>query len=377
MSSELLEQFADAGLDDSRTWKRALEAVSDSDVERELAKPAGIFSLERLRTLASPVARAYLEQMARIAQDLTIRRFGRIIQLYAPLYLSNVCVNACKYCGYNASGGFKRTQLCIAEAMAEADIIAAEGFRHILLVSCEDRKFITVDYLSELCRGLREKFSSISIEIFQLETADYRRLFDAGVDGIALYQETYDRELYKELHRGPKADYDRRLRAHDDAAQGGMRRLGLGALLGLNDWQFEAMALGVHANYLMKRYWRSQVSFSFPRLRPAHDVGCTYDHLLNDAALVQMILALRLCFRDCIFYLSTRERAELRDKLVCLGITSMSAGSKTNPGGYSGRSETVGQFEVSDERPPAQIAQMVRAQGYEAVWKDWDTGFTA
>jgi 2-iminoacetate synthase len=235
---------------------------------------------------------------------------------------------------------------------------------------------VTVDYLAELAGRLRGRFSSISIEIHQLEAGEYRRLFEAGIEGVTLYQETYDRATYGRYHKaGPKSDYDRRLRALDDAGGAGMRRVGLAVLLGLADWRLETLALAEHAHLLMKRYWQCQISFSFPRLRPACAVdGLTGEHLLSDAELVQMILALRLCFADAGLVLSTREPAALRDHLVDLGITRISAGSKTNPGGYSG-GNAVEQFEVADLRTPAQVAAMIRSHGREPVWKDWDAGF--
>jgi 2-iminoacetate synthase len=361
---------------DTSQWPQVLDAITVQDIERELAAPAGKFSPERLAAFVSPAAQNYLEPMAQIARHLTLERFGRTIQLYAPLYLSNVCVNNCLYCGYNASSKSRRTRLSIDEALAEAAIIASEGFRHILLVSGEDKKFVSVEYLCELAQKLRKTFSSITIEIYQMTKDEYNTLCEAGVDGVTLYQETYDRAEYARWHSGPKADYDRRLRAHDDAAQSGMRRLGLGSLLGLADWRLEAIALGLHASYLMKRYWQSLVSFSFPRLRPAHNVGCKFEHLLSDKDLVLMILALRLCFADAGLYLSTRESAALRDHLAELGITHMSAGSKTNPGGYSGKTDAIEQFEVSDSRTPAEVAAMLRQKGLEPVWKDWDAAFT-
>jgi 2-iminoacetate synthase len=357
-------------------YLKQIEVRTASDVERELAAQPGKFSMERLASFVSPAAQDYLEQMAQIAHQVTVERFGKTIQLYAPLYLSNFCVNQCLYCGYNASSKTARKRLTIDEAVDEASLIAAEGFKHILLVSGEDRKFINIEYLCELAGRLKEKFSSISIEIYQLNEDEYRCLYQAGIDSVTLYQETYDRAEYAKWHCGPKADYDRRLRAHEMAAKAGMRRLGLGALLGLSDWRLETIALGLHANYLMKHYWRSLVSFSFPRLRPASNVDCEFEHLLSDKDLVQMILALRLCFADAAMYLSTRESAVFRDRLVDLGITHMSAGSKTNPGGYSGKTMAIEQFEVNDTRTPSEVAIMLQGKGIEPVWKDWDAGFT-
>jgi len=370
--------LADKHLDgNGRLWQRRLEKITTSDVEKALAYRPGTYSLEKLAALVSPAAEAYLEDMAQLAHQLTIQRFGRTIRLYAPLYLSNFCTNSCRYCGFNRDSKSKRTRLSIEQATAEADIIASEAFRDILLVSSDDKKFISIDYLVQLARKLRAKFSSISIEVYPMASSEYARLFEAGIEGVTLYQETYDRQAYQYYHpAGPKSDYDNRLTAPDRIAQGGMREIGLGVLLGLTDWRLETLALAEHAYYLMKRYWQSHISFSFPRLRPAYQLnGWQFKHVLSDRNLVQMILALRLCFADAGLVLSTRERAELRDHLIKLGITKISAGSKTNPGGYSGRTDAVEQFEIDDGRSPAQIAAMIRAQGFEPVWKDWDSAF--
>jgi len=354
----------------SKLWQKQLEKVSGRDVERALARPAGVYSFDKLLVLISPAAENYLEEMAQLAQQLTIQRFGRTIRLYAPLYLSNCCVNSCRYCGFNKENKFERTRLTIEQAVTEADIIASEGFRDILLVSSEDRKFVSAEYIAELARKLRSKFCSISIEVYQMGTAEYARLFKAGIEGVTLYQETYDREAYAHYHpSGPKSDYDNRLDAPDHIAAAGMREIGVGALLGLADWRVETLALGEHVHYLAKRYWQSHVSVSFPRIKPAANVdGSRFTHLLSDRNLVQMIIALRLCFADVGFVLSTRERTELRDRLIKLGITKMSAGSKTNPGGYSQRHGAVEQFEIGDTRSPAQVAAMIRVKGLEPVW---------
>ncbi|MHC4727226.1 MAG: radical SAM protein, partial [Planctomycetota bacterium] len=289
----------------------------------------------------------------------------------------NYCTNSCYYCGFNKENKSKRTRLTIDQAVAEADIIASEGFRDILLVSSEDRQFISIDYLVELAWKLRGKFASISIEIYQLSSKEYAELFTAGIEGVTLYQETYDRKAYQYYHpSGPKSDYDNRLNTPEHIAAAGMREVGLGVLLGLTDWRIETLALAEHAHYLIKRYWQSHVSFSFPRLRPALEVGSSqFKALLSDKNLVQMITALRLCFADAGLVLSTREGAQLRDHLVKLGITKLSAGSRTNPGGYSGRCEATEQFEIDDNRSPAQVAAMIKQQGFEPVWKDWDVAF--
>ncbi len=378
IETDIATILQEKGLDGSaELWRQRLEKVTNTDVENALSEPAGTYSIGRLLTLISPAAENYLEQMAQAAHQLTVRRFGRTIRLYAPLYLSNYCSNSCRYCGFNTENKFKRTRLTIDEALEEANIIAAEGFRDILLVSSEDRKFIGVDYLTELAKKLRGTFGSISMEIYQMSIAEYAKLFAAGIEGVTLYQETYDRRAYESYHpSGFKSDYDCRLSTADNIAGAGMREIGLGALLGLADWRIETLALAEHAHYLIKQYWKAHVSFSFPRLRPAHRIDDSLlRHSFGDKNLVQMITALRLCFADAGLVLSTREQATLRDNLMKLGITKVSAGSKTNPGGYSGHSDAIEQFEVDDKRSPLEVAAMISDQGFEPVWKDWDRAF--
>jgi len=376
-NTDIKRILEEKGLDhDGKIWQEWFEEITKYDVERALSETIGSYSLRKLMIFVSPAAEDYLEDMARLAHQLTIQRFGRTIKLYAPLYLSNYCMNSCRYCGFNSENEFERTRLSIDQAVKEADIIASDGFRDILLVSSEDRQVISIDYLIELTRRLRSTFSSISIEVYQMKSSEYARLFKAGIEGVTLYQETYDRGVYEYYHRaGSKSDYDTRLRAADNIAVAGMREIGLGILLGLSNWRVDTLALAEHAHYLAKHYWQSHISFSFPRLRPAYNVQDSYFRALSDKNLVQMITALRLCFADAGLVLSTRERASLRDHLMRLGITKISAGSRTNPGGYLNRTDTTEQFKISDDRSPAQVAAVITKQGYEPVWKDWDIGF--
>lgn len=376
--ADIKQILAGNGLDNKyQNWGQRLNKISADDVQKALSTPAGTYSLDKLTALVSPVAENFIEQMAIAANELTLKRFGRTIRLYAPVYLSNYCINSCRYCGFSKEHKFESKRLTVAQAVEEADIISKEGFRDILLVSGEDREYINTDYLAELAQRLRNKFSSIAIEIYQLNKDEYAKLFKAGIEGVTIYQETYNRDTYSFYHpKGPKADYDRRLRAPDDIASAGMREVGLGALLGLAEWPVETLALAEHAHYLMKKYWKSHVSISFPRIRPACGVETQqFEHLITDKNLVQMMLALRLCFADIGLVLSTREPEVLRDNLVKLGITKMSAGSKTSPGGYSKSNKSLEQFTVSDNRSASEVAEMLRAQGLEPVWKDWDAAF--
>jgi 2-iminoacetate synthase len=346
------------------------------DIQKAIYNDTG-YSPQRLAALLSPEAQKYLEPMAQKARQITRQRFGNTIQLYAPLYVSNFCVNSCPYCAFNRQSDLPRKRLTIEQACKEADILADEGFRHILLVSGEDTKFVTIHYLVELSQKLREKFSSISIEIYPASTEDYEKLFAAGIESIAIYQETYDRSDYAKFHKtGPKADYDWRLETLQRAAQAGFRSLGLGFLIGLSDWQAQMQALAQHADFLMKKYWQSKVSFSFPRLRPAENVDeKLFKYMISDTQLVQMMISLRLCFPDSEIVLSTREKPDFRDNLAQICVTRMSAGSRTNPGGYTQKNESLSQFEIADDRTPAKIVSVLKSKNIEAVWKDWDRAF--
>lgn len=362
-------------------WRERLAAVDADEVARELAAPPR-FSIRRLMTLVSPAAAGRLEDLATAAFRLTRRRFGNAISFFAPLYLSNYCINRCRYCGFNAGQRHRRRRLSLTEAMAEARVIAGEGFRDILLVSGEDLNNIDADYLSRLAEMLRRDnlFSSVGVEIYIQPEENYRRLFAAGIDGVTVFQETYDRDSYDFWHGGgPKAVYEDRINGEEAAARAGMRRLGLGALLGLEDWRFDALAMAIHADTLGKHYWRAKVSFSFPRICPTESgAEKKFRHLVSDAELAQLIVALRLCFPDAGMTLSTRERPGLRENLLPLGITQISAGSKTNPGGYSekgGEESATEQFAISDDRGPVEMADVLKNLGFDPVWKDWDAGF--
>ncbi len=357
-------------------WEEMAEAMAartPEDVEEALS--ALTPDLDRFVSLVSPAADPFLEEIARKAQAITEQRFGRIIGLYAPMYLSNSCSNACVYCSFNASNTLDRVTLSVDKALREARHLHDQGFRHILLVSGEDLKEVSLDYLKEVVGELRALFDSISIEIYPMETGQYRELAGSGVDGLIIYQETYNRDLYARVHRsGRKTDYRWRLETPERGGQAGFRRVGIGALLGLADWRVEAAYLALHARHLMRRYWRSQVTISFPRLRPAVG-GYTPPCPVSDRDLVHMLTALRVFLPDAGLLLSTRESEEFRNNMIPLGVTSMSAGSCTQVGGYTDSTAAAGQFEIADHRSPGEVARTIQEIGYEPVWKDWDAEF--
>jgi 2-iminoacetate synthase len=368
---------------------RALaDRATAADVDRALASPrpgpgdggaprsgAGGASLAEFAALLSPAAGRRLEELARAAHDLTVRRFGRAVRLYAPLYLSNECVSSCAYCGFARGNPVVRRTLSIAEAAAEARTLTARGLRHLLLVAGEHPRAVSRDRLVELCRALAPEVPQLSVETQVWDGDTYHRLVRAGCDGVLVYQETYNRSVYTSVHlAGRKRHYAWRLAALDRAAAAGMRRLGLGILLGVHpDWRSDALAVAAHARALIRRWWRCEVTVSLPRLRPAAG-GFTPRRPVTDRELTQLVCALRLALPDVGIALSTREPPALRDGLVRLGVTAMSAGSRTEPGGYAAGAGAPGaepQFAVSDHRSPEQVAAALSAAGYDPVWKDW------
>lgn len=334
-------------------------------------------SMEDFASLLSPqISDEQLELMAGRAHSITKQRFGRTILLYAPLYLSNECHNGCKYCGFSADNHLHRKTLSLTEIGREAKLLRKEGFRHMLLLTGEAPEVAGIDFLEQAVQTVKTHCGSVSLEVFPMDTAGYQRMVTAGVDGLTLYQETYDPELYRDLHPyGPKSDYGYRLLAPERAGEAGLRRIGVGALLGLGDCLTDVFYTGLHALYLARRFWRTQVTISFPRMRPAEG-GYQPNSIVSDRQLTQFICALRLLIPDAGLVLSTRESAELRDNLLPLGITQMSAGSCTSPGGYGdGDGHDGEQFAINDERTPADMAELLQSRGYDPVWKDWDSAF--
>ncbi len=344
-----------------------LPAPSYVPFEQAIAQP----SLATLPTLLSDQATPHLEQLAQAARATTLQRFGRAVRLFAPLYVSNACLSSCTYCGFSKGLDVARRTLTVPEVVAEAQVLVRQGFRHLLLVSGEHRIEVSKGYLVECLEALRPLVPSLSVETQTWSDDTYTRLVAAGLEGVVHYQETYDRARYAEVHTaGWKRDYDRRLASTERAAEAGVRRLGIGALLGLSgDWRADVRAVAEHAVWLQKRYWRTEVTVSLPRIK-ASASGFQPLVPVTDAEYVQAMAALRLVAPEAGIVLSTREPAVLRDGLVRIAVTTMSAGSSTEPGGYLTPGTAQEQFAISDERTPAQVAAMLEAAGYEPVWKD-------
>ncbi len=383
-----------------RSQSAGIQAVRESLAKTKL-------SLADFAHLISPAGGELLEHMGRQSHAATQQRFGKVIRLFAPLYLSNECINNCKYCGFSRDNPILRVTLSLEEVKREADAIKAQGFRNILLVAGEHPKFVSNNYLKDCITVLHRDWPGISLEVGPMETEDYQPLVEAGADGLVVYQETYDRKVYADMHTtGPKRNFDWRLETPERGYAAGFRRLGISPLYGLADWRFEAISVAAHADYLLRNCWKAQLTISLPRLRPCAGEFQPLTHM-TDRDLAQLVCAFRLMFPDVGLVLSTREPAKLRDGLIPLGVTMMSAGSHTEPGGYtgagkekihhtergrivelaSGASEwaptpenatnATGQFQIADERSAGEVAELIRRLGYEPVWKDWDAALTA
>jgi 2-iminoacetate synthase len=358
---------------DQYNWdevKAGIYAKTSADVEKALY--ASKRTLEDFKALVSPAAAAYLEPMARLSQKLTQKRFGKTIQMYIPLYLSNECTNICTYCGFSVDNKVRRRTLNNEEILKEIAVIKKMGYEHILLVTGEANQTVHVGYFKKVLELIQPHFAMISMEVQPLDTEEYEELIPLGLNSVLVYQETYHREDYKKHHpKGKKANFNYRLETPDRLGKAGIRKMGLGVLIGLEDWRTDSFFTALHLNYLERTYWQTRYSLSFPRLRPFSG-GLEPKVEMTDKELVQLICAYRIMNEEVEISLSTRESERFRNHCIPLGITSISAGSKTNPGGYSVEPESLEQFEISDERMPGLIADMIRSRGYEVVWKDWD-----
>jgi 2-iminoacetate synthase len=365
---------------DTYNWEEVKQSIlskTGSDVELALHKKKR--NLEDFKALISPAAVPYLEQMAQLSHSLTQKRFGRTVQMYVPLYLSNECQNICTYCAFSYDNKIKRKTLSDEEILREVSVIKKMGYDHVLLVTGEANQTVGVDYLKHAIKLIRSNFSNISIEVQPLDKNEYEILLEEGLHTVLVYQETYHKEQYKTHHpKGKKSNFEYRLETPDRLGEARVHKIGLGVLIGLEDWRTDCFFTALHLDYLEKTYWQTKYSISFPRLRPI-EVGTTENSLMKsftafmtDKELVQLICAYRIFNEEVELSISTRENEKFRNHVIKLGITSMSAGSKTNPGGYIVEPQSLEQFEISDERSPAEISQIIKQQGYEPVWKDWD-----
>ncbi|MEM7162469.1 MAG: 2-iminoacetate synthase ThiH [Bacteroidota bacterium] len=357
-------------------WKDALDNIYSKeaqDVVNALRKEKP--DLNDFAAFISPAAEPFLEQMAQKSKVLTEERFGKTISLFAPLYLSNECQNICTYCGFSLNNDLRRKTLTDSEIEQECKAVKSMGFEHILLVTGEANKRVGMPYFLNALSIVKSYFSNVSMEVQPLEVEDYISLQRAGVHSILVYQETYDEKAYANYHpKGKKSNFEYRLATPDRIGKSGMHKIGIGALLGLSDWRTDSFFSAMHLNYLEKTFWQSRYAISFPRLRPFSG-GKVDSKVMSDRDLVQLICAFRLFNQELDISLSTRESEHFRNHVIHVGVTTMSAGSKTNPGGYSVETKSLEQFEIDDQRSPQVISQMIRSRRKEVIWKDWDLAY--
>ncbi len=368
MFSDELKKF------DWDTTTAEIDAMTPRHVETALSKEH--LDVADFMALISPAAAPYLEQMAQKSRRITLERFGRTISLYIPMYVSNACTNHCVYCGFNHSNPLERVTLTLDQVRAECEAIRRLGpFENLLIVSGEFPAINGADYLEKVLQTARPYFNNLTIEVMPLKERDYARLTRSGLNGVVCFQETYNEKRYKVYHpRGMKSVFDWRVNGFDRMGRAGVHKIGMGVLIGLEDWRTDVTMMARHLRYLRRNYWQTRYSVNFPRMCPAEG-GYTPSVVMSDRELAQLTFAFRLFDHDIDISYSTRENPKFRANMMSLGVTSMSAGSRTEPGGYASTPEALEQFEVSDQRTPAEVAEEIRRLGYEAVWKDWDKVF--
>ena len=370
MFSEELEKIS---------WEETTERISqmnDTDVRRALAKSR--CDVNDFMALLSPAAEPYLETMARLSRKYTEERFGRTMSMFIPLYITNACSNSCVYCGFHRENPMARTILTPQQIEDEYKAIKKLApFENILLVTGEHPAKAGVPYLAEAIDLAKKYFSNIKIEVMPLSADDYRELAHHGMNGVICFQETYNKAHYNIYHpRGMKSKFEWRLDGFDRMGQAGVHSIGMGVLIGLEkEWRTDVTMMAYHLRYLQRHYWRTKYSVNFPRMRPAQNEGFHPNCYMTDRELAQATFAMRIFDHDVDISYSTREPAYIRDNMATLGVTTMSAESKVNPGGYYTYPQALEQFTVSDERTAKEINCRLRELGREPVWKDWDASF--
>lgn len=360
---------------------KAFAGFTEGDVKRVLSKVRATrrnVSVDDFMVLISPAASGFLEELASLSRMFTLERFGKTITMYIPMYVSNACSNKCVYCGFNHDNPMLRTILDMSEIEEECKAIKRLGpFENLLIVSGEFPAACDTSYFERVLNVCRPYFHNLTMEVQPLKTDQYRRLIKSGLYGVVCFQETYNKDNYRKYHpAGMKSIFEWRLNGYDRMGEAGVHKIGMGVLIGLEDWRTDVTMMARHLRYLQKKYWRTRFSVNFPRLCSSES-GYQPKTVMSDRELAQLTFAFRLLDHDLDISYSTRENPVFRDNMLALGVTSMSAGSKTDPGGYATHKESLEQFEVSDNRSPMEVADAIRQRQYDVVWKDWDDALSA
>ena len=352
-----------------------INAKTEADVRRALSKEH--CDVDDFMALVSPAAAPYLETMARLSRKYTEERFGKTMSMFIPLYITNSCTNSCVYCGFHISNPMARTILTPEQIEDEYKAIKRLGpFENLLLVTGENPAKAGVPYLAKALDIAKKYFSNLKIEVMPLKAEEYAELKEHGLNGVICFQETYNKARYNIYHpRGMKSKFEWRVNSFDRMGQAGVHSIGMGVLIGLEEWRTDVTMMAYHLRYLQKKYWKTKYSVNFPRMRPAENGGFQPNVIMNDRELAQLTFAMRIFDHDVDISYSTREPAQIRDNMARLGVTTMSAESKTEPGGYYTYPQALEQFHVSDERTAMEVENALKSLGREPVWKDWDVSF--
>ncbi len=361
------------------SWEETTERIrakTEADVRRALAKER--CGVDDFMALVSPAAAPHIETMARLSRRYTEERFGKTMSMFIPIYITNSCTNSCVYCGFHVANPMRRTVLTEEEIVGEYEAIKKLApFENLLIVTGENPAKAGVPYLTRALDLAKPYFSNLKIEVMPLKTGEYEELRAHGMNGVVCFQETYRKANYNLYHpRGMKSRFGWRVDGFDRMGQAGVHSIGLGVLIGLEkEWRTDITMMAYHLRYLQKRYWKTRYSVNFPRLRPSENGGFRPNAVMSDRELAQVTFAMRIFDHDVDISYSTREAAAFRDHMATLGVTTMSAGSRTEPGGYHAYPQALEQFRVSDGRTAAEVERALRKAGREPVWKDWDASF--
>ncbi len=353
-----------------------INAKTDLDVRRALSKEH--CDVEDFMAMISPAATPYLETMARLSRKYTEERFGKTISMFIPLYITNSCTNSCVYCGFHISNPMARTILTMEQCEDEYKAIKRIApFENLLIVTGENPAKAGVPYLANALDIAKKYFSNLKIEVMPLKAEEYAELTKHGMNGVICFQETYHKANYKIYHpRGMKSKFEWRCDGFDRMGQAGVHSIGMGVLIGLEkEWRTDITMMAYHLRYLQKHYWKTKYSINFPRMRPAENGGFQPNVIMSDKELAQVTFAMRIFDHDVDISYSTREPAFIRDNMATLGVTTMSAESKTEPGGYYTYPQALEQFHINDDRTAKEIIARLKELGREPVWKDWDASF--
>jgi 2-iminoacetate synthase len=359
-------------------WDATTERImskTDADVVRALNKSH--CDVDDLMAMISPAGAKYLEPMAALSRKYTRERFGNTVNMFIPVYITNACTNSCVYCGFHVENKMKRIVLTEDEIKREYQAIKALGpFDNLLILTGENPVLANVDYIARALDLAKPYFNNLQIEVMPLKMEDYALLRQHGLNGVICFQETYNEARYKVYHpRGMKSNYEWRINGYDRMGQAGVQRIGMGALIGLEDWRTEIAMLGYHLRYLEKTYWQTHYSVNFPRMRPSENGGFQPNVVMNDRELAQVTFAMRIFDHDVDISYSTRETSDMRNHMATLGVTTMSAESHTDPGGYACYPNALEQFHVADSRTTPEVVADLKRMGVQPVWKSWDRSF--